>query len=116
MGDAIVTTLANGTGKGLDAALVHNPGAGLSADDFIEKIIALRPMIRDQQEAADANGGYVKDVHETLLDWAPNLFSIRSATTATNLICRPSCGQLSKCRGATLARAGATPLLPATFR
>jgi 3-hydroxy-9,10-secoandrosta-1,3,5(10)-triene-9,17-dione monooxygenase len=52
-----------------DAPQVHNPGAGLSPDEFIERIIALRPMIRDQQEAADANGGYVKEVHEALLDF-----------------------------------------------
>lgn len=51
------------------ADLIDNPGAGLSAEQFIEKIIALRPMIRAQQEAADANGGYIKEVHEALLSF-----------------------------------------------
>lgn len=57
-------------GKQTDDALrMHNPGAGLSPEAFIDRVIALRPMIRDQQEAADANGGYVKEVHEALLDF-----------------------------------------------
>lgn len=47
--------------------LVHNPGAGLSPQQFIDRIIALRPMVREQQDAADENGGYTREVHEALL-------------------------------------------------
>ncbi|TWB46832.1 3-hydroxy-9,10-secoandrosta-1,3,5(10)-triene-9,17-dione monooxygenase [Nitrospirillum viridazoti] len=64
-----VVTASKANQQPSDAPRVHNPGAGLSPEAFIEKIIALRPMIRDQQEAADANGGYVKEVHEALLDF-----------------------------------------------
>lgn len=64
----MVTAARAGTPSS-DAPNVHNPGAGLSPEEFIDKVIALRPMIRDQQEAADANGGYIKEVHEALLDF-----------------------------------------------
>lgn len=47
--------------------VIHNPGLGLTPQQFIQKIIDLRPLIRDQQEAAEQNGGYVKQVHEALL-------------------------------------------------
>lgn len=47
----------------------RNPAPGLTPDQFIQKIIDLRPMIRAQQEAAEANGGYVKEVHEALLSF-----------------------------------------------
>jgi 3-hydroxy-9,10-secoandrosta-1,3,5(10)-triene-9,17-dione monooxygenase len=41
----------------------------MTPDQFIERIIALRPMIRGQQEEADKNGGYVREVHEALLEF-----------------------------------------------
>ncbi|MGK9264229.1 hypothetical protein KXS15_25245 [Sinorhizobium meliloti] len=50
-----------------DTIHIENPGLGLTPDQFIDRIIALRPMIREQQEAADENGGYVPAVHEELL-------------------------------------------------
>lgn len=63
-----MATATEAAARASQAPKVHNPGAGLSQEEFIKKVIALRPMIRDQQEAADANGGYVKEVHEALLD------------------------------------------------
>ena len=48
---------------------IHNPAPGLTAEQFIDKIIALRPMIRAQQEQADAAGGYTSEVHEALLSF-----------------------------------------------
>jgi 3-hydroxy-9,10-secoandrosta-1,3,5(10)-triene-9,17-dione monooxygenase len=41
----------------------------MTPDQFIERIIALRPMIRAQQEQADKNGGYTREVHEALLEF-----------------------------------------------
>lgn len=41
----------------------------MTPDQFIERIIALRPMIRAQQEEADRNGGYTREVHEALLEF-----------------------------------------------
>ena len=35
---------------------ICNPAPGLTAEQFIDKIIALRQMIRAQQEQADAAG------------------------------------------------------------
>jgi 3-hydroxy-9,10-secoandrosta-1,3,5(10)-triene-9,17-dione monooxygenase len=51
-----------------DIPRIENPGLGLTPGQFIDRIIALRPLIREQQEAADENGGYLPDVHEGLLD------------------------------------------------
>jgi 3-hydroxy-9,10-secoandrosta-1,3,5(10)-triene-9,17-dione monooxygenase len=52
-----------------DAPEQQVPGAGMTPDQFIERIIALRPMIRAQQEQADKNGGYTREVHEALLEF-----------------------------------------------
>jgi 3-hydroxy-9,10-secoandrosta-1,3,5(10)-triene-9,17-dione monooxygenase len=41
----------------------------MTPEQFIERVIALRPMIRAQQEEADKNGGYVREVHEALLEF-----------------------------------------------
>ncbi|HKR93138.1 acyl-CoA dehydrogenase family protein [Novosphingobium sp.] len=48
---------------------ICNPAPGLTAEQFIDKIIALRPMIRAQQEQADAAGAYTAEVHEALLSF-----------------------------------------------
>lgn len=55
--------------QGAATQVIKNPGAGLTPEQFIQKIVDLRPMIRDQQEAAEENGGYVKEVHEALLSF-----------------------------------------------
>ncbi|MDR3512727.1 MAG: hypothetical protein P4L73_13910 [Caulobacteraceae bacterium] len=46
-----------------------NPAPGLTPEEFIQKIIELRPLIRAQQERADELGGYVPEVHEKLLSF-----------------------------------------------
>lgn len=45
----------------------RNPAPDLTPEQFIQKIVELRPLIREQQERADQAGGYVKEVHEALL-------------------------------------------------
>jgi len=45
---------------------IHNPAPGLTAEQFIDKIVALRPLIRAQQEQADEAGAYTHEVHEAL--------------------------------------------------
>jgi 3-hydroxy-9,10-secoandrosta-1,3,5(10)-triene-9,17-dione monooxygenase len=52
-----------------DAPEQQVPGAGMTPDQFIERIVALRPMIRARQEEADKNGGYTREVHEALLEF-----------------------------------------------
>lgn len=61
-----MATVANSTASAGGNIGILNPGAGLTAEQFIQKIIDLRPLIRSQQEAADENGGYVPEVHEAL--------------------------------------------------
>lgn len=39
----------------------------LTPDQFIEKIIELRPLIQEQQELADEKGGYTQPVHDALV-------------------------------------------------
>jgi len=50
----------------LSQPVFRNPAPGLTPEEFISKIVALRPMIRSQQEQADAGGAYVQEVHEAL--------------------------------------------------
>lgn len=64
-----MATAANSTSGVSDAPDQQAPVAGMTPDQFIERIIALRPMIRGQQEEADKNGGYVREVHEALLEF-----------------------------------------------
>ncbi|RQU98398.1 hypothetical protein DF047_37210 [Burkholderia cenocepacia] len=48
---------------------IRNPAPGLTPEQFISKIIALRPMIRAQQDQADEAGAYIGEVHEALLSF-----------------------------------------------
>ncbi|WP_179233455.1 hypothetical protein [Burkholderia sp. AU16741] len=48
---------------------IRNAAPGLTPEQFIDKIIALRPMIRAQQDQADEAGAYTGEVHEALLSF-----------------------------------------------
>lgn len=69
MGDLIVATAANSVSGKSDAPKQEALADGMTPDQFIERIIALRPMIRAQQQEADKNGGYTREVHEALLEF-----------------------------------------------
>nr|WP_314557911.1 hypothetical protein [uncultured Pseudomonas sp.] len=44
-----------------------DPVPALTPEQFIDKIIGLRPLIREQQAEAEKNAGYVQAVHDELL-------------------------------------------------
>ncbi|WP_322966326.1 hypothetical protein [Sphingomonas fuzhouensis] len=64
-----MATAVHSRGGDTSAPSQQQPVLDLTPDEFIERIIALRPMIRAQQEEADKAGGYTREVHEALLEF-----------------------------------------------
>jgi 3-hydroxy-9,10-secoandrosta-1,3,5(10)-triene-9,17-dione monooxygenase len=56
------------------SARTHEAGDDPTPEELVQRAIALRPMLRAQQEAAEAAGHYAEDVHEALI--AADLYRI----------------------------------------
>lgn len=65
----IVATAAHSLSGPSDAPIQQAPVPDMTPEQFIERIIALRPLIRDQQQESDKQGGYTLPIHEALLEF-----------------------------------------------